>query len=301
MRHSIVGLFLMILAAGTLEPDRAKAGELAFRDFSDWYFVYCGGQRALEHGDLDAASRRYREAIKLAWPGATIDPRPLARTYTDFALVLLLPGRPGEAEPLAQWALKVREERFGVQSPQAATTLHVLAQLASAQVQYARAETFLTRAVAIWEQRLGSDHSQMVIGLSDLATIYSLQRKYPQAESVFQRVLDLPGTALPLNHPYRAIGLIGLASTYTARGLFDRAESTDFTLLTLMDRMSPATYEEIAPSLTVYIKQLRKLGRTGEAEALEASARAARAGENVVRPIPGELHRRRPRPGPRST
>ena len=147
-----------------------SAQGIPLREFGDWYFAYCGGQRALGRGDLDTASRRYREAIKIAWPSATSDPRPLARTYTDFALVLLLQGRPGEAEPLAEWALKVREERFGKQSQQVAATLHVLAQLASAEMQYARAETLLTRAVAIWEQSLGSDHPQMVIGLSDLAT-----------------------------------------------------------------------------------------------------------------------------------
>ena len=97
------------------------------------------------------------------------------------------------------------------------------------------------------------------------------------------------------------ISLIGLASTYTARGQYDRAESTDFQLLTVIDRMSPTAYQDIAPSLDAYLTQLRKLGRTSEAEALESSARAARTGENnLVRPIPSEL-RRRPPPRPRST
>lgn len=301
MRHSIIGLFLVVLATGALEPGRAAGAEIPFREFSDWYYVYCSGQRALGQGDLDTAARRYREAIKIAWPSATSDPRPLARTYSDFALVLLLQGRLADAEPLAEWALKVREERFGKQSQQVATTLHVLAQIASAQMQYARAEALLTRATAIWQRELGADHPQMVIGLSDLATLYSLDRKYPEAERLFQRVLNMPGTALPLNDPYRAIGLIGLASTYTARGEFERAESTQFRLLAQMDRMPPAIYSDIAPSLDVYLTQLRRLGRTHEAEALESSARAARAGKNLVRPLPGEPRRPTARPRPRST
>lgn len=301
MRHSTVGLILVVVATGALQPAHTSAEEMRFQQFSDWYFVYCAGQRALGRGDLDTASRRYREAIGLAWPGATSDPRPLARTYTDFARVLLLQGRPTEAEPLAQWALKVREERFGKQSQQVAATLHVLAQLASAEMQYARAEELLTRAVAIWEESLGADNPQMVIGLSDLAALYRLDRKYPQAERLFQRVLEMPGNALPANHPYRVINLIGLASSYTARGEYDRAESADFTLLTLIDRMSPTSYQEIAPSLDVYLTQLRRLGRTSEAEALESSARAARTGKNeLIRPIPSEL-RRPPPPRPRST
>jgi tetratricopeptide (TPR) repeat protein len=301
VRHSIVGVILVFMATAALEPGRAAAGEMSHEQFSDWYFAYCDGQRSLAQGDTDAASRRYREAIRLALPGATDDPRPLARTYTDFALVLMLQGRPTEAEPLAQWALTVREQRFGKQSPQVATTLHVLAQLASAEMQYSRAETFLTRAVAIWEQRLGADDPQMVIGLSDLATLYSLDRKYPQAEQTFQRVLDMPGAALPVNHPYRVISLIGLASTYTARGEYDRAQSTDFKLLSLIDRMSPTSYQAIAPSLDVYLTQLRRLGRTSEAEALETSARAARTGKNnTVRAIPSEL-RPPPPPRPRSS
>ncbi len=301
MRHSIAGPLLLFLATVALDPGRAAAAELSFREFSDWYFAYCGGQRALGKGDLEVASHRYREAIKIVWPAAASDPRPLARTYSDFALVLLLQGRPSEAEPLAEWALKVREERFGKQSQQAATTLHVLAQVASAQMQYSRSEVLLTRALAIWEKELGSSHPQMVIGLSDLAALYAFQRKYHQAERLFHRVLQMPGTALPANDPYRAISLIGLASVYTAWGQFERAESTDFELLYLMDRMSPESYPGIAPSLDLYLTQLRKLGRTREAEALEASARAARAGENTGKPFPPDPRRFLPRPRTRST
>jgi tetratricopeptide (TPR) repeat protein len=301
MRPLIAGLLLVVLTTGALGAERASAQQTSFQEFSDWYFSYCGGQRALGYGDLETASRRFREAIKLAWPSVSSDPRPLARTYTDFALVLLLQGRPFEAEPLAQWALKVREERFGKQSEQVATTLHVLTQLASAQLRYAQAESYLTRAITIWEHRLGSDHPQMVIGLCDLAALYSLQRKYAQAERVYQRVLDMPGTALPAIHPYRVISLIGLASTYTALGQLDRAESTNVTLIALIDRMSPAGYPEIAPSLDAYISQLQKLGRTSDAEALEAIARSVRAGRTVVRPLPADPRRPRPRPGPRST
>jgi tetratricopeptide (TPR) repeat protein len=301
MRRSIAGLLLVVLATGALETRRAAGQAISFRQFSDWYFAYCAGQRALARGDLDVASRRYREAIKLAWPGAMSDPRPLARTYTDFAQVLLLQGRPDEAEPLAQWALQVREERFGKRSPQAAATLHVLAQLATAQVQYSRAENLLTRAIAIWEHELGSDHFQLVIGLTDLATLYRLDRKYPEAEALFERVLDMPGTVLPPSHPYRALGLIGLATAFAAQGQFDRADSTDLMLRNVLGRMSPTTYQAIAPSLDDYLTQLRKLGRTSQAEALQSSARAARRGDNdLVHPNPAEP-RRRPPPIPRPT
>jgi tetratricopeptide (TPR) repeat protein len=301
MRQSIVTLVLVVLATGPLEPRHASAEEIPHQQFSDWYFFYCAGQRALGRGDLDIASRRYREAIKLAWPSAKSDPRLLARTYNDFAVVLLLQGRGAEAEPLAEWALHVRERRFGKQSPQTASSLHVLAQLASARMEYGRAEDLLTRAVAIWEESLGADHPQMVVGLNDLATLYNLDRKYPQAERLFQRVLDMPATALPPIHPYRLISLIGLASSYTARGQYDRAETADFTLLSMMDRMPPMIYQEIAPSLDVYLTQLRKLGRMSEAEALESSARAS-AGRNAgPPPFPANLLPRRPPRRPRST
>jgi tetratricopeptide (TPR) repeat protein len=275
------GCLLLAFASVAQSPASPPVKTLSFREFSDWHFAYNSALRAFWRGDLEIASLRFRSAIAIARPAAESDPRPLARTYTDFALVLLQQGRARDAEPLAEWALKVREERFGKDSLQASSTVHVLALLASAQTQFARSEALLGRALAIWEKELGPDHPRTALGLLDLATLYSLQRKYQSAEVLFRRILEIPQESLSNNHAFRAISLIGLGSLYVNQGEFAKAESTDRELVAMLGRMGATTYGSIASPLADYLGQLRRLGQSNEAETLEAAARAARTGQNA--------------------
>jgi tetratricopeptide (TPR) repeat protein len=284
MGYRIAGLLAAALATAAVGANQAGAQGISFVEFSDWNFLNEGGQRALRRGDVETAATRFRDAIDEARRLAARDPRPLARSYTDYGVVLVLQGRAQEADPLVQWALTVREERFGKDSVQVATTLHVLTLIASAQMQYSRAEGLLTRALAIWETELGPDHPLITVGQNDLATLYLHQRKYSQAETIFRQVLESPSSRL---HD-RAICLIGLASLYLAQGKLERVESTEQELLVVLRRTTPSTYPAIAPSLEQYLAQLRKEGRSAQAQALEKATRRARwgsgSGERAVNP-----------------
>jgi tetratricopeptide (TPR) repeat protein len=297
MGYRIVGLLAAALATAAVVPKPAGAQDPSFVEFSDWNFVNEAGERALRRGDVETAAGRFRSAIELARGLAARDPRPLARSYTDYGVVLVLQGRAQEADPLVQWALSVREQRFGRDSVQAATTLHVLTLIASAQMQYPRAEALCTRAIDIWEARLGPDHPLITVGQNDLATLYLQQRKYSQAEVLFRQILDSPASRI---HD-RAISLIGLASLYLAQGKLERVESTDQELLVILRRTSPLTYPALAPSLEQYLAQLRKQGRSAQAKALEDAAHRARTGESVVNPNLREVPRSAPPVRTRST
>jgi tetratricopeptide (TPR) repeat protein len=280
MRYGSAGPLVVALTTLLTMPAVAVAPRISFEDFSNWNFANESGQRALRQGDLRAATKRFRNAIEIAYRVAATDPGPLARSYTDYALLLLLQGRAKDAEPLARWALTVREQRFGKESTQVATTLHVLALLASEQSEYLRAEALLIRAIENWQKQLGPGHPLIAVGLNDLATLYSLQRKYDEAEPIFKKVLESPG-ADPSD---RTISLVGLAALYVARGQFDRAESCDQQLAGQLERMPAMTYRTIAPTLEQYLAQLRKSGRTAQVEALEEAIRTARSGEPVGNP-----------------
>jgi tetratricopeptide (TPR) repeat protein len=282
MAYPITGSLSAALATVVIVSGQASAQGFSFREFSDWSFANESGQRALRQGNLDAAARRFQGAIEIARRVVASDPRPLARTYTDYSVVLLLQGRAQDADPLARWALTVREERFGKDSEQAAATMHVLALIASALMDYARAETLLERAVAIWQERLGADHPRVILGLNDLATVYLFQRKYDHAETAFRRVVEAPASRLT----DRAISLIGLASLYLAQGQIERVDSTDQQLLVVLARMPSVSYPAVAARLDQLLVQLHKQGRSAEAQALEDAARAARTGENLRRPLP---------------
>jgi tetratricopeptide (TPR) repeat protein len=301
LKHHIAGLLAAALAimAYLSVPHQAAAQEkgAVSLDFADWNFANEAGQRALRRGDVETAASRFRNAIEVARLLAVRDPRPLARSYTDYAVVLVLQGRAHQADPLAQWALTVREERFGKDSVQVATTLHVLTLITSAQMQYPRAEAYLTRALGIWEARLGPDHPLIAVGQNDLATLYLQQRKYAQAEAVFRQVLDSPSSRL---HD-RAISLIGVASLYLAQGQLERVESTNQELMVVLRRLWPQVYPAIAPSLEQYLAQLRKQGHSAQAQALEDAARRARTGEGGVSPELRKVPRAAPPIRTRST
>src|SRR3954454_11615791 len=154
MWQSIAGCLLVALATAALGPGPAAAQTMTAERFQDWLHYNNFGRKALDRGDLEAASKCFRMAIDFARPAVASDPQPLARSYTDLSLVLVKQGRADEAEPMAEWALKVRERRFGNESVPAAQTLHVLALIASAQQRYPRAEALLVRSLEIWEKQL---------------------------------------------------------------------------------------------------------------------------------------------------
>jgi tetratricopeptide (TPR) repeat protein len=290
MGYPTAGFLAAALATVAVVPGQAAAQGASFLEFSDWNFVQESGQRALRWGDVEKAASRFRSAIEVARRLAASDPRPLARTYTDYALVLVIQGRAEEADPLAQWALDVREARFGKDSVQVATTLHVLTLIASAQLQFSRAEALVTRALAIWQKRLGPEHPLVFVGQNDLATLYLHQRKYSQAEAVFRQVLESPASRFP----DRAISLIGLASIYLAQGQLERVESTDQELLVVVRNLWPQDYPAVALSLEQYLAQLRKLGRSAQAQALEDAASRARSGESIAHPNLRDIPRAAP-------
>src|SRR4051812_47550654 len=64
--------------------NRATLAAMSIEDFSNWHLANTAGQVALGQGNLDAADHRFRNAIDIARPAAARDPRPLARTYTDY-------------------------------------------------------------------------------------------------------------------------------------------------------------------------------------------------------------------------
>jgi tetratricopeptide (TPR) repeat protein len=297
MRYPIAALLAAALTTVAALPGKAAAQGASFLEFSDWNFAQESGQRALRWGDVDKAASRFRNAIDVARRLATSDPLPLARTYTDYALVLVIQGRAQEADPLAQWALGVRETRFGKDSVQVATTLHVLTLIASAQLQFSRAEALVTRALAIWQQRFGPEHPLVFVGQNDLATLYLHQRKYSQAEAVFRQVLESPASRLP----DRTISLLGLASLYLAQGQLERVESTEQELLVILRNLWPQDYPAVAASLEQYLAQLRKLGRSAQAQALADAASRARSGESVARPSLRDIPRSAPRVRERPT
>ncbi|HEX8699212.1 MAG TPA: tetratricopeptide repeat protein, partial [Myxococcaceae bacterium] len=67
-------------------------------------------------------------------------------------------GRSGEALPLAERALELREAVYGRTHPEVAACLELLGSVLTLQGEHSRAETLLHRSLAIREETLGKRH-----------------------------------------------------------------------------------------------------------------------------------------------
>src|SRR3954447_7637906 len=103
--------FLAGLVALWLGPVAAGAEEIPIRILQDWQYFNNTAWAYLNNGDYAKAEQRFKMAIEVIGPFQTSDQRLLARSYADLARVLYHQGRYADAEPLAKWALSVRESQ----------------------------------------------------------------------------------------------------------------------------------------------------------------------------------------------
>jgi tetratricopeptide (TPR) repeat protein len=156
-----------------------------------WQHHNNNGWRQFDRGNYDKAAERFDEAIKVVRPYAKIDRRLLARSYCDLARALYHQERYAEAEPLAKWALSVREQDKKAKPDSVFQCLYVLAMIQKAQKHFADAEHLLKRAIEIQEANTGSGHPGNAEALNQLAVVYSEQGKYGEATLIYRRVLAI--------------------------------------------------------------------------------------------------------------
>jgi len=283
---------------------RARADDLPIVVFSDWNYYNERGWRALGNGRLDVAEFAFRKAIDTLKPYAKTEARLLARSYHDLAWTLQAEGRITDAEPLAKWALSVRE-RYPQNAKALAQNLNTLALIYMAERRYDDAEPLYRRAVPLWEVTIGAEHPGTAAAHHDLATVLSLKRKYDQAEEHFKRAIYIyeqlqnpardavaagrrnrgPGRPGPGEPGYQradpqslAGSLIGLAKNYVAQSRYADAEPLLKRVLELYDSKAIAHDDLwLASALETYATLLRQTNRVPEAAPYEGRAKAIRA------------------------
>ena len=109
----------------------------------------------------------------------------MARTYCDLAKALYFQKRYAAAEPLAKWALAVRDADNKASSDAVYQCLFTLASIQCEEKHYSDAEPLLDRALAIQEKELPPGHVNTLYTLDRLATVYREQGKYKDAEPVY--------------------------------------------------------------------------------------------------------------------
>ncbi len=267
------GLLLIIappLSASAQAPATAK---LTHNQFSDWFFNNNAGWKALGLNQLDKAEYYFRKAIDVARLELDADPRLLARSYGDLAWVLHREGRDSEAEPLARWALTVREKMFGVEKMPVAQTMYTLASIEVKLGQIEEAEMLLTRTLAVCRSNLGPDALGTGDAINDLATVYMMQRKYDKAQLLYSKALGIFAAA-GVDHPGMIVPLDGLATIELAEGRLAEAEDHLGKVVAMIKRGSTLAPGFAARVLVRQAEVYRKTDRPEQAAKAEADAKA---------------------------
>ncbi len=138
---------------------------------------------AWERGDVATAESRLRRAIAL-WAQS---PR-LHGGIFNLAMVLHSAGRDAEAEPLAQRALALREQRFGQQHGLVGASLRQIGEIRLAENNPAAAEPLLLRGLTTLNADYGPAHTATGQAQLALARLRMLQQRPDDAQALIADV-----------------------------------------------------------------------------------------------------------------
>ncbi len=191
-------------------------------------------------------------------------------------------GRYQDAIPLAERILKLTEQTFSQDHPNAGAARNNLAELYRAQGRAAEAEALYKRDLAITTKALGPDHADIGITLDNLAQLYQDQGYYEGAEALYKRALAIDEKALGPDHPSVGTTLHNLAGLYYAAGNLEEAEAFYNRALSVRQKTLGAKHPDVAATLSSLALLHAKQDRITKAQDLYS--RALAIVEEVSRP-----------------
>ena len=237
-------------------------------DFLDWQAYDGAGWRAMTKGYYDTAEHEFQAAIKVANRLAPVEDRQfLARSYAGLASALQHQGRSAQAEPLARWALAVREAKLGPNSPSVATTLGILAEIEASLGQSARAEKSLRRALSIHDTLDQPDLYETSDLLDTLGRLLASQRRYAESESIFERVITLRQGLIGWAHPVTVESVLQLAEVLFHQGKDDQSLPLLTRALTGLEQNRGRTHRSLVSPLLMMADIHGRQSANAEAEA----------------------------------
>ena len=177
----------------------------------------------------------------------------------------------GQSEPairLAEQALLLAEEDFGIDDTDTLISVTNLGYLYLEQRRYADAEPLFARALAANERVLGKEHPNTLIFVNGLGYIYLKRGRYVDAEPLHVRALDASERVLGREHPDSLVSLNNLGFLYTEQGRYADAEPLLLRALEATERVlgreRSGTLASVGNLAILYDKQ----GRHADAELL---------------------------------
>ncbi|NEO19175.1 MULTISPECIES: tetratricopeptide repeat protein [unclassified Moorena] len=197
-----------------------------------------------------------------------------AKQLTQQVIDLNEQGKYSEAIPLAQEALRIRQQVLGEEHADVATSLNHLAALYREMGRYQQAEPLLTEALEMRRRLLGDQHPDVATSLNNLAALYYSMGRYQQAEPLYTQALQMDRKLLGEEHPSVATSLNNLALLYSSMGRYQQAEPLYTQALAMTRRLLGEEHPNVALSLNNLALLYSSMGRYQQAEPLYTQALA---------------------------
>jgi tetratricopeptide (TPR) repeat protein len=161
-------------------------------------------------GVFEEAERQLRAALDLESRSAR-NPVVLADTNARLVNVLYKLQKYAEAQPVAEAAVKLRQEALGPRHADTAASLDDLGAILLQNGDVAAAEAKMREALAIRREVLGPDDPQLSTSLNNVGFVLQEKGDVDQAQAMFLESLAIDRRRLGNDHPEVAIKLVNLA------------------------------------------------------------------------------------------
>jgi tetratricopeptide (TPR) repeat protein len=184
-------LFFIFFAIGLAPAVPAQAQPVHLGALQAWMDKTEEAAKYLSRGDYVQAEERLNLAIKDIRPYLPETRNIMARSYCELARVLYHQKRYADAEPLARWALSVREADTKAQPDAVFQCVYTFALIQSGQKKNEEAEQLFKRSLELQEKNLGKGHINTILILHQLAVVCIAQGKFTDAESLYLRAIAI--------------------------------------------------------------------------------------------------------------
>ena len=156
---------------------------------------------AVGRGDYDQAISYLQTAIGRKTKLGSAGSGDLAQYLQDLSEIYLLQNRLPLAEQTLGKVLKVANDRYGEDSPQAADAFKDLATLYFQKGQLSKAETYFNKSLSIKSKSFGEMSVSAAEVMTALAMLYTREKKYVQADGLFRKALEIRTKELGADSP----------------------------------------------------------------------------------------------------
>jgi Tfp pilus assembly protein PilF len=190
------------------------------------------------------------------------------KTLTNLGECLMLQRRYEPAFALIRRALVLGEANWGMNDPQLAPALNILAGIYRDLRQLDEATIALERALAM-QQSVGNREHMMGSILNNVGDVALLRRRYPEADKWFAEALQVFEKIYGPEHVEVGKVLNNLAESSYHQNRHIEAEAYFRRALAICDRSLPGDHPQTLQALVNYARLLRKTGRKQDASRLE--------------------------------